>query len=62
LLISDSGASPKIINIASADGVSFQFVDGVNLSNVFKNGSKVAVFDRHTGIITYTDGSFESLK
>ena len=62
ILISSSNASPKVINISSANGVSVQFNEGVNTADVLKNSSKIAVFDRATGIITYNDGSFESLK
>ncbi len=62
ILISSSNASPKVINIASANGVSVQFNEGVNSADVMKNSSKIATFDRATGIITYNDGSFESLK
>lgn len=62
ILISSSNASPKVINISSATGVSVQFNEGVNAADVMKNSSKIAVFDRATGIITYNDGSFESLK
>lgn len=62
ILISDSGAVPKVISISSANGVSVQFKEEINVADVFKNGSKVASFDRSSGIITYTDGSFESLK
>ncbi|MDO8653266.1 MAG: hypothetical protein Q7R66_13860 [Undibacterium sp.] len=62
ILISDNGAMPKVINIASANGVSVQFNESVNVADVLKNGSKIASFDRSTGVITYTDGSFESLK
>ena len=62
ILISDNGATPKVISIASANGVSVQFNESVNVADVLKNGSKIASFDRGTGVITYTDGSFESLK
>lgn len=62
ILISSSNASPKVINISSANGVSVQFNEGVNSADVMKNSSKIAIFDRATGIITYNDGSFESLK
>ncbi|MBI3286076.1 MAG: hypothetical protein HYZ65_14670 [Burkholderiales bacterium] len=62
LLINSSNASPKVINLASANGVAVQFKEDVDIADVMKNGSKVASFDRNTGIITYIDGSFESLK
>jgi hypothetical protein len=62
ILISATDASPKVINIASANGVSVQFKEDVNVADVMKNGSKVGSFDRQTGIVTYTDGSFESVK
>jgi hypothetical protein len=62
ILISATDASPKVINIASANGVSVQFKEDVNVADVMKNTSKVGSFDRQTGIVTYTDGSFESIK
>lgn len=62
ILISSSNASPKVINISSANGVSVQFNEGANTADVMKNSSKIATFNRSTGIINYNDGSFESLK
>lgn len=61
ILIS-SNASPKVINISSSNGVSLRFSDDATTADVMKNSSKIATFNRDTGIITYTDGSFESLK
>lgn len=61
LLLSGSD-HPKVINIASADGVSVQLKDGIDTADVMKNGSKVATFSRKTNLITYTDLTFESLK
>lgn len=62
ILISSSNASPKVVNISSANGVSVQLNEGVNTADVMKNSSKIATIDRATGIITYNDGSFDSLK
>ena len=62
ILISSSNASPKVINISSANGVSVQFNEGVDTADVMKNSSKIAIFNRVTGMINYNDGSGESLK
>jgi hypothetical protein len=54
--------SKKLISITSADGVSFKMIEGEDICDIFKNAIKVASFDRKKGIITYSDGSFESFK
>lgn len=61
-ILINSNSSPKVINISSSNGVSVRFSEGVNTADVMKNSSKIATFNRGTGIIDYTDGSFESLK
>jgi hypothetical protein len=62
ILISGTNANPKVVNISSANGVSLQFSEGVNTVDVMKNSSKIATLDRSSGIISYNDGSGESLK
>jgi hypothetical protein len=55
------GAAPALISIASADGVSFK-LDGGERVFVMKDDAKVADLNVKTGVVTYVDGSFESLK
>lgn len=52
----------QFVDISSANGVTVQFVSGATTINVKKNNSVIASFDQSTGMISYTDGSFESLK
>jgi len=51
----------SIVTITSASGVTTQFKSDIDASDVYKNGIKVASLNRKTGIITYSDASFESL-
>lgn len=60
--ISVSDASPRLIRIASTDGVSLEFSVGAETADLMKGNAKVAVVNLKTGMIHYTDGSFESLK
>jgi hypothetical protein len=55
------GAAPAVISIASADGVSFK-LEGGDRVFVMKDDAKVADLNVKTGVVTYVDGSFESLK
>jgi hypothetical protein len=55
------GAAPAVISIASADGVSFK-LEGGDRVFVMKDDAKVADLNVKTGLVTYVDGSFESLK
>jgi hypothetical protein len=52
----------RTVDVFSANGVSMQFIPGVNKVDVKKNNSIIASFNQSAGIINYTDGSFESLK
>ena len=55
------GAAAPITSIASAEGVSVKLTGSDNV-DVMKDNAKVAVLNVKTGVITYVDGSFESLK
>jgi hypothetical protein len=63
LLVNSTNATGKqIVDVSSTNGVAMQFVAGVNKVDVKKNNSVIASFDQSSGNISYTDGSFESLK
>jgi hypothetical protein len=55
------GVKAPVISISSAEGVSLKLVAGEHLA-VMKDDAKVADFNTTTGVVTYVDGSFESLK
>lgn len=55
------GTAPAVINIATTEGVSLKLAAEDNV-DVMKDGAKVAVVNVKTGVVTYVDGSFESLK
>lgn len=50
-----------LVKVASADGVAFSFSDTTTPVRVTKDGAVVAEIDLTKGIITYSDGSTESL-
>jgi hypothetical protein len=55
------GVKAPVISISSAEGVSLKLVAGEHLA-VMKDDAKVADLNTTTGVVTYVDGSFESLK
>lgn len=55
------GAAAAAIDIASTEGVSLKLAAQDNV-DVMKDGAKVADVNVKTGVVTYVDGSFESLK
>ena len=58
-----NGVSAPVISIASTEGVSLKLAESGNVDvDVTKDNAKVAVLNIKTGVITYADGSFESLK
>lgn len=56
-----TGSAASVISIASSDGVSVTLT-GADTADVLKDGVKVAVINVKTGVVTYTDGTFESIK
>ena len=58
----DIGIAPKKSHIASANGVSADFIAGAKTIDVLRDGAKIAVIDTASGKISYVDGSFESLQ
>lgn len=57
----DNGTTPAVVKLASATGVAL-VLTGSDNADVMKDGVKVAIVNLISGIITYADGSFESLK
>jgi hypothetical protein len=55
------GEAAPVISIASTEGVSLKLAGSDNV-DVMKDNAKVAVVNVKSGVITYVDGSFESLK
>ncbi|MGE5622612.1 MAG: hypothetical protein ACM3WS_05610, partial [Bacillota bacterium] len=55
-------ASGESIKVSSADGASVILAQGQETADLTKDSVKVAVINTKTGVINYTDGSFESLK
>jgi hypothetical protein len=51
-----------LVKVSSADGVAFSFTSTSVPVQVTKDGAVAAELDLRTGIITYIDGSTESLK
>ncbi len=56
-----SSGPPATTHIASATGVTVTLMEGAKLIDVFKNNSKTAQINTSTRVITYMDGSFETL-
>jgi len=56
-----AGAKP-LLKVASVDGVSFSFGDTSNPVRVTKDGAVVAELNFARGMITYVDGTTESIK
>jgi hypothetical protein len=56
------GERNPLVKIASADGVAFAFASTAAPVQVTKDGAVTALLDLSKGIITYSDGSFESLQ
>jgi hypothetical protein len=56
------GELHPLVKVASADGVAFSFTDTTAPVQVTKDGAVVAQIDLSKGIISYSDGSTESLK
>jgi hypothetical protein len=64
---SSVGGTNRTASISSASGVSFSFTEqDLNKADpsvaVLKDSAKVALINLKTGVISYTDGTFESLK
>jgi hypothetical protein len=57
-----SGERHPLVKVSSADGVAFSFTSTSVPVQVTKDGAVVAQLDLGKGIITYSDGSTESLK
>ncbi|GAA4017339.1 hypothetical protein [Actimicrobium antarcticum] len=62
ILIDTTSAVPSVIKLTSSSGISLVLNGNANLGDVYKNSSKVATLDRSSGTISYSDGSFQSLK
>ncbi|MEB0135194.1 hypothetical protein QN362_07605 [Actimicrobium sp. CCC2.4] len=62
ILISSTKAQPGVLRLSSAKGLSMVLSDGVNVTDVFKNSSKIATYTRNSGVINYNDGSLETVK
>lgn len=62
ILVSSTKAQPGVIRLSSANGLSMILDDGANVTDVFKNSSKIATFTRNSGVINYNDGSLETVK
>jgi hypothetical protein len=62
ILISRTAAAPAVTNLSSSNGLSMVLNDGVNVTDVFKNSSKIATYTRSSGVINYSDGSIETVK
>jgi hypothetical protein len=56
------GERNPLVKVSSADGVAFSFTSTATPVQVTKDGAVTAELDLHKGIITYSDGSIESLK
>ncbi|MCC2959849.1 hypothetical protein LK540_05335 [Massilia sp. IC2-278] len=56
------GERHPLVKVSSAEGVAFSFTDTSSPVPVTKDGAVVAQLDLAKGIITYSDGSTESLK
>jgi hypothetical protein len=58
-----AGEKNPLVKVSSADGVAFSFTTGSTAPvNVTKDGAITAVLDPNKGIISYKDGTTESLK
>lgn len=57
-----AGVRYPLVKVSSADGVAFSFTSTSVPVQVTKDGAVAAELDLRTGIITYIDGSTESLK
>jgi hypothetical protein len=53
---------PQLLSMSSSVGVSGVFVDDQESADLFINDSVIAKLNRKSGLISYRDGSFESLK
>jgi hypothetical protein len=62
IIFTGDNSLPRAINITSASGVRVKLVDNVKTVDVFKNNNKVAQMNLNNMLITYIDGSFETLK
>jgi hypothetical protein len=56
------GERHPLVKVSSADGVAFSFISTSAPVDVTKDGAVVARLDLAKGMITYIDGSYESLK
>lgn len=61
-IVGNESPGAQKLKISSADGISVQFVGTEDSADLMRNSNKIATFNRSTGIISYIDGSFESLK
>jgi hypothetical protein len=57
-----SGNGIQVVNVLTTNGVSMQFVTSAQTINVMNKNTVVASINTSSGMINYTDGSFESLK
>jgi hypothetical protein len=57
-----AGERHPLVKVASADGVAFSFTNTSAPVQVTKDGAVTALLDLSKGIISYSDGSTESLK
>jgi hypothetical protein len=57
-----AGERHPLVKVSSADGVAFSFIDTSVPVQVTKDGAVTALLDLSKGIVSYSDGSTESLK
>jgi hypothetical protein len=57
-----NGNGIQVVNVLTTNGVSMQFVTSAQTINVMNKNTVVASINTSSGMINYTDGSFESLK
>jgi hypothetical protein len=57
-----AGQAKPLVKVASVDGVSFSFADTSTAVRVTKDGAVVAELNLARGMITYIDGTTESIK
>lgn len=55
-------AAGDSLDVSSVNGVSFKVARGQTSSDVMKDSAKVGEINLDTGIVTFSDGKFESLK
>ncbi|MCH8618888.1 hypothetical protein [Undibacterium sp. TS12] len=60
--MSESLTKQKIVRVSSTSGVSFDVFGSNLVADILKDGAKVGWLDMKAGRISYTDGSFETIK